>query len=294
MKQPDEEEPVSNKKPRLGRGLDALLDATFKPLAERETLRHIPIELLQRGKYQPRTHIDKQALTDLADSIRSQGVLQPIVVRELESGNYEILAGERRWRAAQLAGQDSVPALVRAVPDEAAIAIALIENIQREDLNPLDEAGALQRLVDEFGMTHQQVAARVGRSRAAVSNMLRLLTLPTDVRALLAESKLEMGHARALLSLPAAAQSQVARQVVQRGLSVRATEALVRRRLRTPSARKSARRGAVDADIRALQQQLSERLGARVRINHRRSGRGTVTIDYTSADELEGILAHIR
>ncbi len=294
MKQPEEEHNVTAKKARLGRGLDALLDATIRPLAEREIMRSIPIELLQRGRFQPRTYMDKQALADLAESIREQGLLQPIVVRELDTGNYEIVAGERRWRAAQLAGLESIPALVRRVPDEAALAIALIENIQREDLNPLEEAGALQRLVEEFGMTHQQIGARVGRSRAAVSNMLRLLTLNLDVRELLAQGKLEMGHARALLALSGNAQSQLARQVVQQGLSVRATEAFVRRRMKPGSGRKGVRRGTSDPDIRSLQQDLSERLGTRVRIAHRRGGRGKLIIEYGSTEELDGILKHIR
>ncbi|MEE8211642.1 MAG: ParB/RepB/Spo0J family partition protein [Acidiferrobacterales bacterium] len=284
---------MSSKKPRLGRGLDALLEATVKPLADTQALRNIPIDLLQRGKYQPRTHMDKQALAELADSIRAQGVVQPIVVRELKSGNYEIVAGERRWRAAQLAGLDAVPAMVRKVPDEAAIVIALIENIQREDLNPLEQARALQRLIDEFGMTHQQLAGRVGRSRAAVTNLLRLLSLNSDVCALLERGKLEMGHARALLALAGKTQSQVARQVAQQELSVRATEALVRRRLEHPQAHKSQRRASVDPDVRALQDDLSERLGTRVRISHQRSGRGKLTIEYGSIDELEGILKHI-
>lgn len=284
---------MSSKKPRLGRGLDALLDATLRPSSGRESLRNIPIDLLQRGKFQPRTRMDKHALSELADSIRAQGVVQPIVVRELGTGNYEIIAGERRWRAAQMAGLDSVPATVRKVPDEAAVAIGLIENIQREDLNPLEEAGALRRLIDEFGMTHQQVAQWVGRSRAAVTNMLRLLTLNREVRALLEHGKLEMGHARALLALAGSAQSQVARQVAQQGFSVRATEALVRRRLKQPVRRKPGR-AAIDPDIRALQDDLSERLGARVRITHKRNGAGRLSIDYNSSDELEGILERIR
>ncbi|MFQ5936884.1 MAG: ParB/RepB/Spo0J family partition protein [Acidiferrobacterales bacterium] len=284
---------MSSKKPRLGRGLDALLDATLGPSSGRESLRNIPIDLLQRGKFQPRTRMDKHALSELADSIRAQGVVQPIVVRELGTGNYEIIAGERRWRAAQIAGLDSVPATVRKVPDEAAVAIGLIENIQREDLNPLEEAGALRRLIDEFGMTHQQVAQWVGRSRAAVTNMLRLLTLNREVRALLEHGKLEMGHARALLALAGSAQSQVARQVAQQGFSVRATEALVRRRLKQPVRRKPGR-AAIDPDIRALQDDLSERLGARVRITHKRNGAGRLSIDYNSSDELEGILERIR
>ena len=284
---------MSSKKPRLGRGLDALLEHTVKPLVGKEILRNIPIDLLQRSKYQPRTHMDKQALAELADSIRSQGVVQPIVARELKTGNYEIIAGERRWRAAQMAGLETVPAIVRRVPDEAAIVIALIENIQREDLNPLEEASVLQQLIGEFGMNHQKVADTVGRSRTAVTNLLRLLTLNEDVRKLLLVGKLDMGHARALLALPAGAQGQVARLVVQRDLSVRETEALVRRRLRQPAARKKSR-SSNDADIRSLQDELAERLGAKVRINHKRSGRGQLTIDYNSIDELEGILDHIR
>ncbi len=284
---------MSNKKPRLGRGLDALLESTVKPLAGKETLRNIPLDLLERGKYQPRTHMDKQALADLADSIRAQGVVQPIVARELRTGNYEIIAGERRWRAAQIAGLETIPTIVRRVPDEAVIAIALIENIQREDLNPLEEASALQQLIGEFGMNHQKVADTVGRSRTAVTNLLRLLTLNEDVRKLLLAGKLDMGHARALLALPAGAQGQVARLVAQRDLSVRETEALVRRRLRQPAARKKSR-SSNDADIRSLQDKLAERLGAKVRINHKRSGRGQLTIDYNSIDELEGILDHIR
>ena len=284
---------MSNKKPRLGRGLDALLESAVKPLAGKETLRNIPLDLLERGKYQPRTHMDKQALADLADSIRAQGVVQPIVARELKTGNYEIIAGERRWRAAQMADLETIPTIVRRVPDEAVIAIALIENIQREDLNPLEEASALQQLIGEFGMNHQKVADTVGRSRTAVTNLLRLLTLNEDVRKLLLAGKLDMGHARALLALPAGAQGQVARLVAQRDLSVRETEALVRRRLRQPAARKKSR-SSNDADIRSLQDKLAERLGAKVRINHKRSGRGQLTIDYNSIDELEGILDHIR
>ncbi len=285
---------MSNKKPRLGRGLDALLENTVKPLAGKEILRNIPIDLLQRSKYQPRTRMDKQALAELADSIRTQGVVQPIVARELKTGNYEIIAGERRWRAAQMAGLETIPAIVRRVPDEAAIAIALIENIQREDLNPLEEASVLQRLIDEFGMNHQKVADTVGRSRTAVTNLLRLLTLNEHVRKLLLAGRLDMGHARALLALPADAQGQVARLVAQRDLSVRETEALVRRRLHQPAARKKSRSSSNDPDIRSLQDELAERLGAKVRINHKRSGRGQLTIDYNSIDELEGILDHIR
>jgi ParB family chromosome partitioning protein len=285
---------MNTKKPRLGRGLDALLGGALEsPAAGKEELRKLPVELLQRGKYQPRTHMHPEALQELANSIKAQGVVQPIVVRELPSGNYEIIAGERRWRAAQLAGLDTIPAVVRNIPDEAAIAVALIENIQRENLNPVEEATALQRLIDEFEMTHQQVAESVGRSRAAVSNLLRLLTLNPDVRQMLDEGKMDMGHARALLGLTGMAQSRAAHQVVERGLSVRETEQLVRRLLaQGESPPKAPPR--LDADIRALQDQLSEKLGARVHIAHGQGGKGKLTIDYNSSDELEGILARIR
>jgi ParB family chromosome partitioning protein len=283
---------MMSKKPRLGRGLDALLGIQ-EPGEQKEELRQIPVDLLQRGRYQPRTHMDKAALEELAASIKAQGVLQPIVVRPLPDGRYEIIAGERRWRAAQLAGLDSVPAVVRRIPDEAAIAIALIENIQRENLNPIEEASALQRLLDEFGMTHQQVAEAVGRSRAAVTNLLRLLTLNPEVREMLERGQMDMGHARALLALEGSNQTLAARQVLEKGLSVRETEALVRRLLERKPARRGSR-GGLDPDVRALQQQLSEKLGARVRIRHGRRGKGSLIIDYGSLDELEGILARIR
>lgn len=281
------------KKQRLGRGLDALLGSSYEAAhAEREELKHLPIDLLQRGKYQPRTHMDKGALEELAASIKSQGVVQPIVVRPIAAGNYEIIAGERRWRAAQIAGLENIPAVVRHIPDEAAIAIALIENIQRENLNPVEEANALQRLIDEFRMTHQAVAEAVGRSRAAVTNLLRLLTLNADVREMLEKGKMDMGHARALLALDGAQQSKTARQVVERGLSVRETEQLVRRLTEKPATRKRA--GGVDPDVRALTQKLSDKLGAKVRIQAGRRGRGKLVIEYTSLDQLDGILARIK
>ncbi|BAU50437.1 chromosome partitioning protein ParB [Sulfurifustis variabilis] len=280
------------KKPRLGRGLDALLGAGLQPADEKDELKQLPLDLLERGKYQPRTHMDPEALAELAASIKAQGVVQPIVVRPLPSGSYEIIAGERRWRAAQLAGLGTVPAVVRRIPDEAAIAIALIENIQRENLNPVEEAGALQRLIDEFGMTHQRVAEAVGRSRAAVTNLLRLLALNDDVRKMLEEGRMDMGHARALLSLGGGAQSEAAHQVVEKGLSVRETENLVRRLLERPSPRKHNR--ALDPDVRALQDRLSEKLGAKVRILHSKTGKGRLTVDYHTLDELEGILNRIR
>jgi ParB family chromosome partitioning protein len=279
------------RKPRLGRGLDALL-GSYEPQASHEELKQLPIELLARGKYQPRTHMDKEALEELAASIKAQGVVQPIVVRPVNAGNYEIIAGERRWRAAQLAGLATIPAVVRNIPDEAAIAIALIENIQRENLNPIEEAAALQRLSDEFGMTHQNVAEAVGRSRAAVTNLLRLLTLQPEVRELLERGQMDMGHARALLALDGPAQSKAARIVVDKGLSVRETEHLVNRLLEGPAKRRGAR--GTDPDIRALAQKLSERIGAKVRIQHTRRGKGRLVIEYGNLDELDGILTRIR
>jgi ParB family transcriptional regulator, chromosome partitioning protein len=283
---------MMTKKPRLGRGLDALLGVAYDSNVEKDELKQLPLDVLQRGKYQPRTHMDKDALEELAASIKAQGVVQPIVARLLPTGNYEIVAGERRWRAAQLAGLETIPAVVRRIPDEAAIAIALIENIQRENLNPVEEAHALQRLIDEFGMTHQRVAEAVGRSRAAVTNLLRLLTLNPDVRKMLEEGKMNMGHARALLGLDGTRQSQAAQQVVDRQLSVRDTENLVRKLLERPAARKHSR--SLDPDIRDLQDQLSDKLGAKVRIQHGRGGKGSVSIEYHSLDQLEGILSRIR
>src|SRR5687767_11985812 len=283
---------TTTKKPRLGRGLDALL-GSYDSGHEKEELKQLPIDLLQRGKYQPRTHMDKTALEELAASIKAQGVVQPIVVRPITNGNYEIVAGERRWRAAQLAGLETIPAVVRKIPDEAAVAIALIENIQRENLNPVEEANALQRLIDEFSMTHQRIAEAVGRSRAAVTNLLRLLTLQSDVRELLENGKMDMGHARALLALEGAQQSKTARQVVERRLSVRETETLVRRLLEKPAARKGGKSHA-NPDVRSLQQKLSDKLGAKVRISHSKKGKGKLVIEFDSLDVLDGILSRIR
>ena len=284
---------MSIKKPRLGRGLDALLGSALETAASgKDELKHVPVDLLQRGKYQPRTHMGEAALQELSDSIKAQGVVQPIVVRPIGSGRYEIIAGERRWRAAQMAGLHTIPAVVRDIPDEAAIAIALIENIQRENLNPVEEATALQRLIDEFGMTHQQTAESVGRSRAAVTNLLRLLSLNGDVREMLEFGRMDMGHARALLALTGKAQSEAARQVVDKGLSVRETEQLVRRLLERPHTPKAVR--GKDPDIRSLEEKLSGKLGARVLIQHAASGKGKLTIEYNSMDELDGILARIR
>jgi len=283
---------TTRKPQRLGRGLDALLNAYETP-AEKDELRQIPIDQLQRGKYQPRTHMNPEALEELAASIKVQGVVQPIVVRLLSAGSYEIVAGERRWRAAQLAGLESVPAVVRKIPDEAAIAIALIENIQRENLSPIEEANAFTRLIDEFHMTHQQVAEAVGRSRAAVTNLLRLLTLNIDVREQLETGKMDMGHARALLALEGSHQSRAAHQVVNKGMSVRETENLVRRLLAHPAGHRT-RGPRTDPDTRALAQQLSEKLGAKVRFQHNAKGKGRLLIEYNTLEELDGILAHIR
>ncbi|WP_455208128.1 ParB/RepB/Spo0J family partition protein [Kaarinaea lacus] len=303
------------KKRGLGRGLDALLgggsrtttsdaetleptsttESTESPQASSKTgdLRELPVDLLQPGKYQPRTDMHQESLQDLANSIKAQGVLQPIVVRKIDGGRYEIIAGERRWRAAQLAELHYVPAVIRDVPDEAAIAMALIENIQRENLNPIEEANALQRLIGEFELTHQQAADAVGRSRAAVSNLLRLLSLNPDVRLLLENGDLEMGHARALLTLEGEKQSKAARDVVARGLSVRETEQLVNNLRDAPSVKTQTHK-TVDPNIQRLQDELAEKLGAKVAVQHANSGKGKLVVHYNSLDELDGILAHIK
>ncbi len=261
----------------------------------------LPLDLLQRGRYQPRLDMRPESLAELAESIRSQGVVQPIVVRPIGAPDahgvqrYEIIAGERRWRAAQMAGLHEIPAVVRHVADDAAIAMALIENIQRENLNPLEEARALQRLISEFGLTHQQAAQAVGRSRAAVSNLLRLLELPEEVCERVERRELEMGHARALLGLPQRRQqTEVAALVVRRSLSVRETESLVRRMIEPARAEDRTERGAVavDPNIQRLEDELAERLGARVSIEHARAGHGRLVIRYNSLEELDGILSH--
>jgi len=285
-----------NKKSRLGRGasalfssegIDDLMGAPQAPAAE--TLRDLPIDVLQRGKYQPRTHMDQAALDELAASIRAQGVVQPIVVRPVGGGQYEIVAGERRW----LAGLEKIPAVIRDIPDETAIAVALIENIQRENLNPIEEAMALQRLADEFHLTHEETAASVGRSRSAVSNLLRLLSLNPNVRELLEDGTLDMGHGRALLALEGNTQSTAAREVVRRGLSVRETEEYVRR-LAEGKKKPAGKAKTVDPDVRALQDELTDRLGAKVQIRQRARGAGSLTIEFNNNDELDGILAHFR
>ena len=294
------------KKKRLGRGLDALLskpaaDAAASRADDSAGLKNIPLDLLQRGQYQPRHDMRQDTLEDLANSIRSQGVVQPIVARVISrdaSGvqRYEIVAGERRWRAAQLAGLDSIPAVIKDVPDDAAIAMALIENIQRENLNPLEEAQALDRLIREFDLTHQEAADAVGRSRASVSNLLCLLELADKVKSMLESRELEMGHARALLAISDRTQQlDAARQVARKGLSVRETEQLVRRML-SKAAGKSAKAApaVVDKDIQRLEMDMSDRLGARVRIEHTKKGSGRLVIRYNSLDELDGILKHIK
>ena len=287
------------KKRGLGRGLDALLGGSTAAALEDEAvkadsreLQHLPLDLIQRGKYQPRRDMDPSALEELANSIKAQGVMQPIVVRPIGGGRFEIIAGERRWRASQQAGLDSIPAMVREVPDEAAIAMALIENIQREDLNPIEEAVALQRLQQEFELTQQQVADAVGKSRATITNLLRLIALPEEIKTLLSHGDLEMGHARALLGLPLEQQVEGARHVVARGLTVRQTEALVRQWLN--SREKPAEVVKADPDINRLEQRLAEKLGAPVQIRHGKKGKGQLVIRYGSLDELQGVLAHIR
>ncbi|WP_116367794.1 ParB/RepB/Spo0J family partition protein [Parahaliea mediterranea] len=301
---------MTARKRGLGRGLDALLGASAtaqQAVASAEaavdqggadadkSLRTLPVDLIQRGKYQPRRDIDPESLQELADSIKAQGVMQPIVVRKISDKKYEIIAGERRWRATQLAGLDSIPAVIRDVPDEAAIAMALIENIQREDLNPMEEAIALQRLQQEFELTQQEVATAVGKSRTTITNLLRLMSLEDDVRVLLERGDLEMGHARALLGLAGADQSQAARTVVGKGMSVRQTEALVRSVLAAKNRPASATADQrIDPNIRQLQDDLSQRLGAKVLIQHSAKGRGKLVLSYSSLDELDGILSHIK
>ena len=290
---------MATKKRGLGRGLDALLGgASVSTMQEQAVqadvreLQELPLDVIQRGKYQPRRDIDPVTLEELAQSIKAQGVMQPIVVRAIGGGRYEIIAGERRWRASQQAGLEKIPALIRDVSDEAAIAMALIENIQREDLNPIEEAVALQRLQQEFQLTQQQVADAVGKSRVTVSNLLRLIALPDEIKTLLSHGDLEMGHARALLGLPAEQQIDGARHVVARGMTVRQTEALVRQWLNTPNPRKSEPKS--DPDIKRLEPRLAERLGSPVKIKHGEKGKGQLVIRYNSLDELQGVLAHIR
>lgn len=303
---------MSAKKRGLGRGLDALLSSS-KPapsannqqqataateqvsdvVAEQSKgeLQKLAIEFLQSGKYQPRKDMSEEALEELASSIRAQGIIQPIVVRQIGADKYEIIAGERRWRAAQLAKLDTVPCIIKDVPDEAAVAIALIENIQREDLNAMEEAIALNRLLNEFELTHQQVAEAVGKSRTTVTNLLRLNNLNEDVKILLEHGDIEMGHARCLLALEGEAQSDAARFAVAKALTVRETEKLVRSILE-PAPKKEQQEK--DPDVKQLEQKLAENLGAKVEINYNKKGKGKLVISYTSLNELDGILSRIN
>ncbi len=277
----------------LGRGLDALLTGNDKPHGDEQ--RNLPVDRLKPGKYQPRTHMDETSLAELAASIKAQGVMQPILVRAVDrtpgAERYEIVAGERRWRASQLAGLSEVPVLVRTIPDEQALAMALIENIQRENLNPLEEAQGLQRLIDEFGLTHQQAADAVGRSRPAATNLLRLLQLTAIVQDMLMAGKLDMGHARALLPLNGGQQVALAQRIVQKGLSVREAERLAQYLLNPP---KAAPAREMDRDLLRLQEELSDGLGANVAIRSNKKGAGKVTIDFASLDQLDGLLARLR
>ena len=288
---------MAAKKNPLGRNLSSMLSkSTLQHAAEsasesseRDSLKSLPLDLISPGPYQPRSIFDKDRLEELAESIRHQGVIQPVVVRAKGEDHYELIAGERRWRAAQLAGIESIPAIVRKVPDEIAIAMALVENIQREDLNPIEEATALRRLVDEFQMTHQEAGDSVGRSRSAVSNLLRLLELSEDVREMVDARHLEMGHARALLTLEPSLQAKAAREVVARNLSVRETEQLVRR-LKNPPVPKVT---TLDPDVQRLQNALAEKLCAKVKLSHNAKGKGKMVIAFNSADELDGILEQL-
>ncbi len=287
---------MSRKKPPLGRGLGAMLGRSLDDARSTEgtELRDLPVDVLQPGRYQPRSVIDPERLNELAASIKAQGVVQPIVARPLAAGGYEIIAGERRWRAAQLAGLKTIPVVIREVPDEITVAMALIENIQREDLNPLEEATALKRLIEEFAMTHQAAADAVGRSRAAVSNLLRLLELPAQVRQMIDRRQIDMGHARALLALPRDKLLAAAHKVSQRQLSVRATESLVQHLLAKTGAapRKAGPRR--DPDIARLETTLGEKLGTRVGIEHRTRGGGKLVIHYHDSDHLQGLLQRLK
>ena len=293
-------------KKRLGRGLDALLSKPMVAVSRpgsadvnNDGLKNLPVEHLQRGQYQPRVDMRQDSLEELAESIKAQGVVQPIVARPISKKDgvqrYEIIAGERRWRAAQMAGLADIPAVIRDVPDESAIAMALIENIQREDLNPLEEARALDRLIREFDLTHAEAAKAVGRSRASVSNLLRLQDLSDKVKPMLEDRQIEMGHARALLAISNATQQlDAARQVVKKSLSVRETEKLIRRILDGGNSKLAKKTPAQNADIRRLEIEVSEKLGAKVKVDHTEKGAGQIIIKYNSLDELDGILKHIR
>lgn len=282
-----------SKKRGLGRGLDALLgDISQDESSLNDSLQHFPLDMIQPGKYQPRMDMSQESLEELADSIRAQGLVQPIVVRSVEGGHYEIIAGERRWRASKLAGLESVPVLIKEVSDRSAIAMALIENIQRENLNPMEEANALHRLREEFEMTHQQTADAVGKSRATITNLLRLRNLNDDVKKLLENCDLEMGHARALLALEGESQSAAALQIVEKSLSVRETEQLVRRLLKPASATQQPAMPAQD-EIHEIEQRIADKLGDRFSIKHRANGKGKLVFDYANVDELKRLISQI-
>ncbi|MCB1935569.1 MAG: ParB/RepB/Spo0J family partition protein [Nitrosomonas sp.] len=275
----------------LGRGLDALLsgnDDATTPAADR--LQKLEISLLKPGKYQPRSNMNQESLAELAESIKTQGIMQPILVRAIGVDNYEIIAGERRWRAAQLAGMAEVPAIIREVADDAALAISLIENIQREDLNPLEEAMGIQRLINEFGMTHQSAADALGSSRSAVSNLLRLLNLTESVQDLMMQGKIEMGHGRALLVLEPAKQIQIANRIVLNRLSVRETEKIIQQQTKPVKQTQKSKGGKTDRDILALQESVSERIGTQVTIKSKKNGQGSIIIHYSNLDQLDDIL----
>jgi ParB family chromosome partitioning protein len=276
----------------LGRGLDALLSGGNSE--KDEVMRDLNVTLLRPGKYQPRTHMDEASLNDLAASIKAQGIMQPILVRQIADSNYEIIAGERRWRAAQLAGLTHVPVLVRSVPDNAALAMALIENIQRENLNPLEEAIGIQRLIDEFKMTHQVAAEAVGRSRSAASNLLRLLKLPTVVQTMLMENKLDMGHARALLSLESAQQVLLANKIVVEQLSVREAEKLVQKQAGEPEKEKHKKAVKLNRDTQRLQEEMSAQLGVRVEIKPGNKGTGKLIVEYANHEQLEEFMSKLK
>lgn len=274
----------------LGRGLDSLLDPETSSKGQRQDV--LPVDVLQAGKYQPRTRMDPGSLEELAASIKAQGLIQPISVRPVGGERYEIIAGERRWRASRIAGLTEVPVLIRDIPDEAALAMSLIENIQREDLNPLEEAAGIQRLIDEFSMTHQQAADALGRSRSAATNLLRLLQLAKPAQDMLMAGDIEMGHARALLALPKAEQGRLAMLVVEKKYSVRDTERLVASELNPPQ--KKANNVALDRDLVRLEEDLSDAVGATVKINANRKGAGSVTIRFASLDQLDGLIERMR
>lgn len=301
---------MSPKKRGLGSGLDTLLGVTReieeaqtsaaavkatagKTAAQQSNLLELPVDQIERGQFQPRRYFDEEALNELAASIKEQGMLQPIVVRSQGKNKYEIIAGERRWRASQIAGLHNIPVLIKELDDQAAMAVALVENLQREDLNPMEEAYALSRLKEEFELTHDQVAKAVGKSRSTVTNFMRLTGLAEAVRKMVENTDLEMGHARALLSLDAAQQKEAAIQIVEKAMSVRQSEALVRNFGKRKSKAKSTA-AKPDADIQRLEQQLSEKLGAAASIQHKASGKGKLVISYNSTDELEGILSHFK